>query len=466
MREIKGGTKFLITYEGEWNNEMKGAFEYACKLWEENLPTMLPLRVTAKVAKIRSGSGKSVLAKSEIRLPYYTYLDRATLKTGAQIKWTVLEEYSRGDVLQYTSILTQDFFDSPDITITYNSDLISEFSYSLNETPSDKYDFITLTLREIAKSFGFLCSSSANATTGAVYIDKIEYTHFENLIRKALGSDSTMMYSKATQGSLPIVIDGYGVLNLYAPNPWVNGMSLNYFVPDSTKNITRLLSHDFGKGMIIRNISDKYQVLFYNAMGWDINFPVGNPNEVANNSYSTGNVIGYGSTFVLNERSLDELLPTQNNDIVEVRIDPTDAVLTSEYNDSTPLNMYGYCQPYDYSISMDGSLYFDGWTCALLKKDGTWDVVLEIPYDTYNMEIATDSFQLHCPAEDYARTCDGYLRCRVTKGEYIDDFYGIHYKSTATHYVLDYLPQEVEMDFIGVVYLLIHQELFLKTMSI
>lgn len=449
IREIKGGTKFIITYEGTWTNEMKGAFEYACKIWEENLPTMLPLRVTAKVAKIRSGSGKPVISKSDIKLPYYPYLDRATLKTRAQIKWTALEEYSRGDVIQYTSLFTQDFFNTSDITITYNSDMLSEFSYTLNEVPSDKYDFITLTLREIAKSFGFLCSSSANATSGAVYIDNIEYTHFENLIRNALGTDSTAMYVNATQGSLPISIQSYGTLNLYAPNPWVTGTSLNYFIPDSTKNVTQLLSHEFGKGMIVRDISDKYQLLFSNAMGWDINFYVGNTNELAHNSYSTEDVVEYGGDFVVNERSFEDMMTTQS-EIVAIGIEPNYTL--NQLNEDNPLlNMFTYCEPYDYSLSMDGSIGFEGWTCSLLKKDGTWDVVLEIPYDMYNLEISTDSFQLHYPASDYARTCDGYLRCRVAKGEYIDGFYGRHFKSTLTYYVLDYLPQEVELDFIGVV---------------
>ncbi len=31
VRRTGGGSKILVQYEGNWTNEMKGAFEYACK---------------------------------------------------------------------------------------------------------------------------------------------------------------------------------------------------------------------------------------------------------------------------------------------------------------------------------------------------------------------------------------------------------------------------------------------------
>ena len=45
VRQINGGTVFKVTYEPEelWDNSMRGAFEYACKIWEEQLPNSLPI---------------------------------------------------------------------------------------------------------------------------------------------------------------------------------------------------------------------------------------------------------------------------------------------------------------------------------------------------------------------------------------------------------------------------------------
>lgn len=47
VRKVNGGTVFRITYIGNWTNDMKGAFEYACKIWEEQLPQTLPINITA-----------------------------------------------------------------------------------------------------------------------------------------------------------------------------------------------------------------------------------------------------------------------------------------------------------------------------------------------------------------------------------------------------------------------------------
>ncbi|MDE6115669.1 MAG: hypothetical protein K2G49_11475 [Muribaculum sp.] len=44
VRNINGGTVFNVTYEGPWSKEMMGAFEYACKIWAENLPTIPPCK--------------------------------------------------------------------------------------------------------------------------------------------------------------------------------------------------------------------------------------------------------------------------------------------------------------------------------------------------------------------------------------------------------------------------------------
>ena len=37
VRSVGGGTKIVVEYQGNWHEDMKGAFEYACKIWEENM---------------------------------------------------------------------------------------------------------------------------------------------------------------------------------------------------------------------------------------------------------------------------------------------------------------------------------------------------------------------------------------------------------------------------------------------
>lgn len=52
VRSINGGTVFKVKYEGEWSNDMKGAFEYACKIWEEQMPPCLPIKIIAEVGDL------------------------------------------------------------------------------------------------------------------------------------------------------------------------------------------------------------------------------------------------------------------------------------------------------------------------------------------------------------------------------------------------------------------------------
>ncbi len=50
---------------------------------------------------------------------------------------------------------------------------------------------------------------------------------------------------------------------------------------------------------------------------------------------------------------------------------------------------------------------------AILKKDGTWDIVYRVFSPQYLLEdakINMGDFEFHYDQSEYARTCDGYLR--------------------------------------------------------
>ena len=52
-REVCGGTKINVTYKGSgFFPYAKGAFEYACKLVEDAIPTIYPINITVKFTKI------------------------------------------------------------------------------------------------------------------------------------------------------------------------------------------------------------------------------------------------------------------------------------------------------------------------------------------------------------------------------------------------------------------------------
>ena len=53
-RKVYGGTIINVTYQGSKFSSptVKGAFEYACKLVEDAIPTTYPINITVKFTKI------------------------------------------------------------------------------------------------------------------------------------------------------------------------------------------------------------------------------------------------------------------------------------------------------------------------------------------------------------------------------------------------------------------------------
>lgn len=437
VREIRGGTKFVVTYEGDWTNEMKNAFEYACKIWEETLPTALPINITAKVARIRTSGNKEVLSRVGVSTMYCSRTTYSQSNLYSQIKGVLLAEYNYAGNYQYVDSLTNSFFELPDMVLTYNSDKLDEMYFTQEAKSTDKYDFVTLVLRDIAKGMGFYSGLQKKPTKNQLDIVERDLLPLgKYLCENYLSYDSVSAYNNATQGTLPVNLVGYGVVQMYAPSTWTNDVSLNYFVPDSTKKITELLSCDFGKGYVIRDIFQDYSSLFRNVLGWKVVIPTGGTPDINTDvPYSTGNVVAYNGDIVIRE------IP----DVGEISLHEDMAGIMVINNLEEPeddyVNWDELFAKYDCSLNMSGDIMSYGWAVALLKKDGTWDVVKDYNYTPYT--ISTEEFELHCDASEYARTCDGYLRARIT---FTDGR-----ESDATYYVLDYLPQKVEMDLIGVV---------------
>ena len=112
VRQINGGTVFKVTYEPEelWDNSMRGAFEYACKIWEEQLPNSLPINILAKIGNIRGTNNMNLLSKVQS-----TTYDFANFETflSSRMKYVLLgfirsesEDHAKLFDLLYTKDLT------------------------------------------------------------------------------------------------------------------------------------------------------------------------------------------------------------------------------------------------------------------------------------------------------------------------------------------------------------------------
>lgn len=322
---------------------------------------------------------------------------------------------------------------------------MDEFSYSLYATPLDKYDFVTVALRDIAKGLGISSRIMADVTNQKIIYTGGGISPYEEWIYSAIGSgNASQAYVNATKGSLPVKIDGYGTLSLYAPSPFQNGVSLNSFIPDPNKNITQLLTYEFGRGTVIRDITDNYKSLFKYGLGWEAAIATGGPHSDAN-GVTTGNTeeaIPYGGTIT----GGTPIFLTEANSKNKQHSWNIETYSTSDFN------IEEYCWPYDCNYRPDAIFDEEGWTVALLKKDGTWDIVYDLPVIPSYLNVSMNDFQYHYDMNEYARTADGFLRCRVVYNQNnLDNIYGGTYRSMKTrYYVLNYLPQRTEMKFSGV----------------
>lgn len=169
VRTTSGGTKIIVEYDGNWTNEMKGAFEYACKIWEEAMPTTFPIKIKAVLDEntiTGSLSKISYYKQTHTTDPIYDNSPYTNVSTWTQIKGTKFHEFSgQSSTHTYDLIISEDMFTEPDITLTYyNKDnyLVDNCSFALDGLSDDNlYDFVTVVLRDIAKSFGLIWTNKA-----------------------------------------------------------------------------------------------------------------------------------------------------------------------------------------------------------------------------------------------------------------------------------------------------------------
>lgn len=449
LRQINGGTVFKVTYEPEelWDNSMRGAFEYACKIWEEQLPNSLPINIRAKIGNIRGTNNMKLLSKVQ-STTYDFYNDETVLSS--RMKYVLLAEYNSGHNATYLERVTDvDFFNKPDISITYNKSLLNDFSYSLENTPVNKYDFVTVVLRDIARGLGFSFNMTANSQKKTLEDTNRPLTYYENIVRRAIGGKNlSEAYTNATKGSLTLSVNYYkNTLHLYAPTTWQNGMSLNYLIPKQSRNFTELLSYNFGKGSVVRNIVDSYKKIFYDFQGWQTyNVVTGPSSTSASSDGSSANIITYKGDITLDVR------PHNQNNISKKNIVQWASSKYEKKANSNAFDLQSYLFPYNYMYpDKNGS---GAWLISLLKKDGTWDPVYRQYLGSfYNTPLKTKmtDWNISSNFEQYQRTCDGHIRCRITQYEEVyDNFYHRPYYVIKNHYyVLDYLPQKVNMRYLA-----------------
>lgn len=446
IRNINGGTVILPEFDETCPEDLRAPFCFACKIVEEYLPPSLPIRVKVSVDDL-TGQYANSISRVRSRIIDKFAGDNASIPM-TRIKGVILAEMANSSRITFEPYVPDKTFltDKYDITITYNYKYLDEMSFSLEASPGNCYDFISLVLRDLLKGFGLVSDYKYNIISKGLDKPSRPLTYFEEQIDKALGQDLSpdKKLANATKGALRMLEGRKTTLNLYAPFTWKNGISLNYFLPQEGCDLSHILAADFCKGMVYRSLSDNYsEDIFYYLLGWAPDEPCG-PKYNCDISGSTSMLMPYNGSADLYLNSSNQDIQINNDDFYTT----TTPIDTHRSIEKT--SIYGYEDKYELSQYLElfhpfftGDLEYSGKSVSIsiLKKDGTWDVVELSSYNKYTFKMSDWTF--HCDESEYARTIDGYLRGRLTE-KCTGKHYDITYYSSL-FFVIDYLPQKVSM---------------------
>jgi hypothetical protein len=438
IRYINGGTVIIPEFDETCPQEMKVPFTYACKIVEEYMPPCLPIKVKIScnqlVGSQRNAISK-VLSQSKENFGSSSYYRNATMST---IKGVILGEYCLNTSVTYLDYISDvnSLTEYPDIAITYNKQRLDEIYFSIDTNPGEKYDFVSLAIRDLLIGLGISHSYVYNPVTNGLQNPFQEMTPFEWYIDKKLGNngDAVTRLANATKGEFSL-----GSLKLFAPTTWINGVSLRYFIPQDNSCVSKILSYDFCKGMVTRSLNDNYSYfIFRELLGWKYSFPVSTSTPSSSAAGSTSLFMPYNGTFNIDDCETME---------IRSEIDYQESKYkTNSLSRSYSAELEQYIEQF-FPFLNDGEFdYSSGVSVSILKKNGTWDLVQFIPVYEPNMEVTFNmqDWTFHFSNEEYARTVDGYLKARITK-KFMDNFGKTTISSTFI--VLGYLPQKVGINF-------------------
>lgn len=381
-RIINGGTIINIEYHGSgFSKAVQGAFEYACKLIEEQVPTTFPLYIVVEFGNL-SNTNALAMVLPNITQGNYSF-DKVYEKRYAQ-NYSNYENFSDSDGLSF-------FRDTKDFTIKFSRN--QPFDYNIDPTniSANKYDFITVALQALIKGLGFCCQFSCY--NNQLYISTPS-NKYSNTI---LTEDPAQNYVKATSGtvSIPSSTDDSQSWLLECGSTYRQGISLNYLSNNNVQECN-IMQYGIAKGSYIRNIGS-FLKDFFSFCGWDM--PI---------------ATGMSGTYI-DEVSSDDVIAYQGEDVLS----------RSNTSLSSSHNSYAVIEEEDYGTYMRDRREVGAEGTYVLLKNGAWR-------EFSSLQDLSDNVM-------YARTVDGYLRLKEIKVQYGPDY---NYQNWNVSYRLyDYIPQ-------------------------
>ncbi|HCD78166.1 MAG TPA: hypothetical protein DEQ27_07755 [Prevotella sp.] len=393
-REIYGGTIIKAIYtKTDFNAQEMGAFEYACKLVEECMPTTCPINIKVEFSDaIRNGAlavVQPMAAKEGMcgTIDGRVY-DKMYAKRYMQL-WSDANGPEGEDGLKF-------YRDSEDATIKFASKDLFSFSLDTTDIKSDKYDFVTVAIQALIKAIGFTCNayvSDNKLSISPTQANKFTYT--------ILNNDPSKNYQLAISNNAYLGTDYSNERWLLeCKAPYRQGISLNYMA-ESDDEGTAIMQYGISKGSYIRKIGD-FMKTFFTMCEWDRPIVTGTTGDNYNVVFcNTSDVISYKG-IVSNSKASNNI----------------------KISSPSPDELKSYLR----SVAEVGEV-----GKYVLLKDGTWRTF-------ENLTNLNDS-------NAYARSVDGFLRIKDIKKEI-----GVNgqYSNLVIHYYLyNYIPQKAKAGLVG-----------------
>ena len=403
------GTVIKVIYDNptEWNNTQRRAIEYAARLWEEQLVEAFPA-IRLKVKKANLGSN---IAQTYTK----DYLSDSGTRYGrVSSVFAKIMQLNNPDFLSsyFNDNFDEIFLETDDITIILNNDDEMYYWGTDCRVPQDKYDVVTLIIREIAKGCE-IRNTLVSTGSSVVFQRPDDLTVFDRYL------SATNPTGNRTIGGLPF----------YGPNPFQQGVSYFYLAEDfADAYYYSFLRPTLPKGFASHHIGEEITLLLRNEFLMDKQLTVGDYSPSMPNTTTTS-VPYSGATFTASEINLISYTHQphymNNGDSIALR--------------STDNHNYGsYYQPEEGKNCSDDNNW-EYWKVFVLRNDGYFEEVYHNASDILTITPSTIPYR-----DDWARNADGHLRAKLVHRTEARNPYP--YAQSTTYTYLDYLPLVPDAD--------------------
>ncbi|PCJ81667.1 MAG: hypothetical protein COA49_03930 [Bacteroidetes bacterium] len=255
----------VVSYSQGFPLEARPALEYALDIWGQLLNSQITIWVQANWGSLGAG----VLAQAGPETVHSNFSGAPLsnrLYAGALANSLSVSDLSPGQ---------------PDIAITFG-DVINWYYGLDGNTPSSKYDFVTVALHEVGHGLGFIGSASHNGTSGFIGLSGIPLIY--DVFVETTDGTSILSYNSGTV-SLGDALQSDGLFwngveggagstigrpRLYAPTNWNTGSSFSHLRESSylSGSENSLMTPFLGTAEAIHDPGPVVKGMFAD-MGWD-----------------------------------------------------------------------------------------------------------------------------------------------------------------------------------------------------